>query len=58
MTVRYLHVIHSLNPEHGGPPQGVKQLASAAIRLQHQVEVVTLDSPATPWHRQWPCTVH
>ena len=58
MTVRYLHVLHSLNPEHGGPPHGVKQLASAAIRLQQEVEVVTLDGPANPWQRDWPCPVH
>ena len=58
MTVRYLHVLHSLDPEHGGPPHGVKQLAAAAIRLQQEVEVVSLDSPANPWQREWPCPVH
>jgi glycosyltransferase involved in cell wall biosynthesis len=58
VTVRYLHVLPSLNPEHGGPPQGVRLLASAALGLQHQVEVATLDAPANPWQRDWPCPVH
>jgi glycosyltransferase involved in cell wall biosynthesis len=58
VTVKYLHVIHSLNPERGGPAEGVRQLAAAAIRLKHQVEVVTLDGPASGWEREYPCPVH
>jgi len=58
VTVKYLHVIHSLDPERGGPAEGVKQLAAAAIRLNHAVEIVTLDAPESAWIREYACTVH
>ena len=58
MTVRYLHVIRSLNPAGGGPPEGVTQLAAAAVRLKHNVEIVTLDRPGSPWIRDDLCPVH
>ncbi|HXW74449.1 MAG TPA: glycosyltransferase [Steroidobacteraceae bacterium] len=58
MTVKYLHVIHSLNPAQGGPAEGVRQLAAAAIRLDHSVEIVTLDPPDNPWSRDCGCAVH
>src|SRR5215469_5842915 len=58
MTVRYLHVIPSLNPDGGGPPEGVRQLAAAALRLKHQVEIVTLDRPGSAWVRGSLCPIH
>ena len=58
MTVKYLHVIHSLNPERGGPAEGVKQLATTAVRMSHHVEVVTLDAPGAAWTRDYDCEVH
>jgi glycosyltransferase involved in cell wall biosynthesis len=58
MTVRYLHVIPSLDPRWGGPAEGVKQLGAAALRLQHAVEVVTLDRPGTPGTSQTSFPVH
>lgn len=58
MTVKYLHVIHSLNPEHGGPGEGVKQLTAAAMRLNQSVEIVTLDAPQSAWIRDYACAVH
>ena len=58
MTVRYLHVIPSLNPDGGGPPEGVRQLAMAAVRLNHHVEIVTLDPPDSPWARDTQYPVH
>jgi glycosyltransferase involved in cell wall biosynthesis len=38
-----------LHPDGGGPPEGVRQLAAAALRLNHQVEIVTLDRPGSVW---------
>src|SRR5215472_12720291 len=58
MTVRYLHVIPSLDPRWGGPIEGVKQLAAAAVHLNHKVEVVTLDAPGSPWHGMGEFAVH
>jgi glycosyltransferase involved in cell wall biosynthesis len=57
MTVRYLHVIPSLNPDGGGPAEGVKQLALAAARLNHEVEVASLDRPGATWLKDV-CPVH
>jgi len=58
VTVKYLHVIHSLNPAQGGPAEGVRQLAAAALRLDHSVEIVTLDPPDSAWSRDCACAVH
>jgi glycosyltransferase involved in cell wall biosynthesis len=58
VTVKYLHVIHSLNPAQGGPAEGVRQLAAAALRLNHSVEILTLDAPDNAWSRDCDCAVH
>ena len=34
------------------------QLAAAAVRLNHQVEIVTLDGPGSPWIRAEPYAIH
>lgn len=36
----------------------MRQLAAAAIRLHHSVEIVTLDAPGSPWSRECVCAVH
>lgn len=56
--VKYLHVIASLNPEGGGPAEGVRQLCAAASALGHHVEIVTLDPPDAPWAKALPFPVH
>jgi len=56
--VKYLHVIASLNPEGGGPAEGVRQLSGAGRCLGHDVEIATLDPPDAPWAAQFPCPVH
>src|SRR5262245_2401494 len=58
MTVRYLHVIPSLDPRWGGPVEGVKQLAAAAIHLRQEVEVVTLDAPGSAWRKPGDYMIH
>jgi glycosyltransferase involved in cell wall biosynthesis len=47
--MRLLHVIHSTNPASGGPIEAVKQLSLVHQEMQHQVTVVSLDAPASPW---------
>jgi len=58
MTVRYLQIVRSLDPAGGGPPEGVRQLAAATSRLNHQVEVVTLDPPGSAWARADEYPIH
>jgi glycosyltransferase involved in cell wall biosynthesis len=54
----YLHVISSLNPEGGGPAEGVRQLCDRAMRFGNGCEVATLDSPGMRWTATFPCPVH
>ncbi len=56
--MNYLHVISSLDPQGGGPAEGVRQLSAAARRLHHKVEIATLDPPAAPWDEDFECPVH
>ncbi len=44
--MRILHVIASLSPADGGPPEGVRALARAYAAIAIDVEVVCLDPPA------------
>ncbi len=46
---RVLHVIASLNPAHGGPPEMVRQLARNYQALGVSLQVVTMDAPDAPW---------
>jgi len=43
--MRILHVISSLSPAGGGPPEAVRQLARAYAQIGVEVEVATLDRP-------------
>jgi glycosyltransferase involved in cell wall biosynthesis len=58
MTINYLHVIHSIDPRHGGPCEGIKQLARVAVRLRHRVEVAVCERPDPSWVREFDCPVH
>jgi glycosyltransferase involved in cell wall biosynthesis len=58
MTIRYLHVIHSLNPTTGGPPEGVKHLANAAMQMDHHVEIVTFEPVREPERCAYHCPIH
>jgi glycosyltransferase involved in cell wall biosynthesis len=46
MPMKILHIISSVNPEGGGPIEGVKQLASVWSRVGHEIEIASLDTPA------------
>ncbi len=52
--VKILHVIHSVDPRGGGPIEGIRQLSAEMIALGHQVEVMSLDAPDTPWRDGFP----
>ncbi len=56
--MKILHAIRSLDPAHGGPAEGVRQLASEARKLGHEVEVVSLDDPGAPFLNLGDSTVH
>ena len=58
MTLRLLHCISSVNPEHGGPIEGLKQLAAANRTIGNSVEVVCLDRPEDAWVRACPIRCH
>ena len=57
--MRLLHVIASADPRHGGPIEGVKQLAAALAPLGATVEVASIDDPAdSPWLPDFPLPIH
>jgi glycosyltransferase involved in cell wall biosynthesis len=56
MTI--LHVITSLSPLDGGPPEVTRQLAVAFAENSMQMEILTNDPPDAPWLRDFPCPVH
>jgi glycosyltransferase involved in cell wall biosynthesis len=53
-----LHVIASLSPPLGGPPEGLRQLAKASLEIGDTPEVVCLDPPDAPFLKEFPCSVH
>jgi len=53
-----LHVISSLSPADGGPPEAVRQLARAYGNEGVQVEVVCLDKPHERFLETITCEVH
>ena len=47
--MKILHVISSVNPRHGGPIEGIKQLCKPMYELGHTIEVACCDDPLSPW---------
>ena len=43
--MRLLHMVHTLNPERGGPSESVRMFVMAHQRAGNEVEVATLDGP-------------
>lgn len=56
--LRTLHVIDSLNPTIGGPPQGVRQLAKAYTSLGRPIEIACLDDPRASFLQGVSCPIH
>ena len=53
-----LHLISSLSPADGGPPEALRQLAVAYQRAGHSVEIACLDQPNAPFLKTVTCPVH
>ncbi|MGA2674326.1 MAG: glycosyltransferase [Terracidiphilus sp.] len=53
-----LHIIDSLSPEYGGPPEAVRQLVNAYLEVGAGIEVVCLDNPGETFLAGISCPVH
>jgi glycosyltransferase involved in cell wall biosynthesis len=47
--LKLLHVISSINPNGGGPIEGIRQLRRSLQPLGVEVEIASCDSPDAPW---------
>jgi len=47
--LKILHVISSVNPQGGGPIEGIKQLYLQLKNLGLEVEIACCDAPVAPW---------
>lgn len=52
--MKILHIIPSIDPELGGPAEGLRQWGIKATALGHTVEVVSLDAPGLPFLESFP----
>jgi len=57
-AVHILHVIGSLSPADGGPPEAVRQFAKIYAQIGDTVEVLCQDEPDSPWLKDFPCPAH
>jgi glycosyltransferase involved in cell wall biosynthesis len=55
--MRLLQVVGTLDPAFGGPPVVLNQITRSLLKLGHEVEVLTLDAPSSPWLADCPGTV-
>ena len=53
-----LHIIDSLAPASGGPPEAVRQLAKAYQEVGAGMEILCLDDAGEPFLKGIPCPVH
>ncbi len=56
--MRILRCIHSLNPNLGGPGEGIRQISSVLKNQGHNIDVICLDDPESSWLERNPFTVH
>lgn len=56
--MRILHIIDTLSPKAGGPPEAVRQLVRSYLAVGAEIEVVCLDKPGKPFLEGIPCQVH
>jgi len=57
-SLHILHVITSLSPAAGGPPEAVRQLVDAYIEVGDGIELVCLDKPGQSFLAGIACPVH
>lgn len=56
--MRILHMIRSLDPQHGGTVESLLQYVLALTRAGHQNEVLTLDIAKAAGHERFPIKLH
>ena len=56
--MRLLRSIGTVNPVHGGPIEGIKQVARIHALAGHETEIVSLDAPEDAWVKEFPLKVH
>jgi len=56
--MRILRTIRSVNPEGGGPIEGIIQVSRALNELGHRVEMLSLDTPEDSWVRNSSLKIH
>jgi glycosyltransferase involved in cell wall biosynthesis len=56
--LRLLHVIAGLSPEHGGPSENLRLLASGYATLGMEIEVLSQDAPGAAYLATYPFRVH
>jgi len=56
--LKLLHVLSSVNPDGGGPTEGVRQRGIRLTEMGHRVEVASLDAADATFVRDFPLTVH
>ena len=57
-SLRILHVIYSLSLKHGGPPEGLRQLAEGYRQVGIHLEVASLDDPDEAFIKELPFKVY
>jgi glycosyltransferase involved in cell wall biosynthesis len=56
--MRLLRSIGTVNPVHGGPIEGIKQVARMHRLAGHETEIVSMDAPEDAWVKEFPVKVH
>jgi glycosyltransferase involved in cell wall biosynthesis len=56
--VRLLHSIATVDPASGGPAESLRQISRINAGRGHDIEVVTVDAPDSPWVKSFPRTIH
>lgn len=56
--MKILHVTSSLDPQHGGVAEALRQFTGALVRQGHQTEIATGDAPSSPWLKDYPVATH
>lgn len=56
--MRILHVVTTVNPDAGGVAESILVRGRELIRMGHEVEVVSLDSPDARFAEKYPLTLH
>jgi glycosyltransferase involved in cell wall biosynthesis len=56
--LKLLHVVRTVNPDAGGPIEGVRQRGLRLLQMGHTVEVVTLDAPGEAFVAKFPLKSH